>query len=140
MSLDDRLRRLEEALQQLSERLERLERLLEHSPEARLALELALAFTAPAQRLVEAAIQVSRALEAGGDEVRRDPVARAIVEALAVKGPMSLRELEREVRRLRGTASRATIRERLEALERLGIVRVRRGRRWVVSLASQRGD
>ncbi len=142
MSIDERLRRLEEVVAELVERLERLERVASaSSPEAGLAVEMALAFTAPVHKIVEAARLVSKALFAGGDDVRGDVVSRAIVEALAVKGPMSLRELEREVRRLRGRASRSTIKERLGRLERLGIVSIDvRGRRWVVRLASEAGE
>ena len=137
MSLEERLRRLEEALQEVMTRLERLEeRLGGESPETRAAVELALAFTLPAQKIVEAARLVARLAESLGDEVKGDPVSRAIIEALAVKGPMCLRELEREVRRLKGTASRATIRDRLERLEQMGVVKVEvKGKRWVISLA-----
>jgi uncharacterized membrane protein len=142
VSLEERLRRIEEMLSMVLERLERLERMAGAAgEEARLAVEIALAFAAPAQEAVAAARRVASALSRAERGVAVDGVARAIVEALAVNGPMTLRGLEREVRRLRGTASRSVIRGRLRVLEELGVVVVeRRGRRMVIRLASEEGS
>ncbi|MEB3852187.1 MAG: hypothetical protein LRS49_06390 [Desulfurococcales archaeon] len=138
--LEERLSRIERLLEEAIERLARLERLtLEAGGEARLAAELALAFTRPVQEVLDAAARAARALSrlAGPGGWEPDGVTKAIVEALAVRGPLTLRGLEREVRRIRGTASRRVIRSRLEELERAGVVRVeRRGRRLVVRLAT----
>ncbi len=136
MSIEDRIRRIEIMLAELAERLERLERLAGSPEEPGLAVEIALAFAASVQEALAAARRAAGALSRGGPEIAGDGISRAIVEALAVNGPLSLRALEREVRRLRGTASRSVVRERLAKLERLGIVRVeRRGRKMVISLA-----
>jgi len=138
LSLEERLRRIEELLSQVLERLERLEGLVAGaSEEARVAVQLAVAFSRPIQDAVRAARialkAFSRARESGVD----DELSEAIVEALAMAGrPLSLRGLEREVRRIRGTASRAAIRSRLRGLEEAGVVRVeRRGRSMVIRLA-----
>ncbi|GAB6148674.1 hypothetical protein [Stetteria hydrogenophila] len=137
MSLEERLRRIEAMLAEVLERLERLEELA--GSEARLAAEIAIAFASPAQEAVAAARRVVEALSGAGREAMDDGVTRAIVEALAVNGPMSLRGLEREVRRIRGTASRSVVRERVRRLEELGVVEVeRRGRRLVVRLAGDK--
>lgn len=140
MSLEERLRRIEEMLTMILERLERLERLTgTASEEARLSVEIALAFAAPVQEAIAAARMVAEALSRADREMVNDGITKAIVEALAVNGPMTLRGLEREVRRLRGTASRSVIRERLRRLEGLGIVEIdRRGRRMVIRLASDK--
>ena len=129
-------------LEEVLERLERLERASGLAgEEARVSVEIALAFAASAREAVEAARRVSAALSRAGGDLAGDGVARAIVEVLAARGPMTLRGLEREVRRLRGTASRGVIRERLRRLEELGVVRVeRRGRRLVISLAEEAED
>ncbi len=140
MSLEERLRRIEEMLAMVLERLERLEKLTGTAgEEARLSVEIALAFAAPVQEAVAAARRVAETLSRADREMVNDGITKAIVEALAVNGPMTLRGLEREVRRLRGTASRSVIRERLRRLEELAIVEVdRRGRRMVIKLASDK--
>ena len=135
MGLEERLARIERLLAEVLERLERLERALPAGDEARIAAEMVLAAGVPAQQALKAARQVVRLLgtTGGGDDLTR-----AIVEALALQGPLSLRGLERAVRRIRGRASRIKIRERLEKLEQLGIVVVeRRGTRMVVRLAEE---
>ena len=134
--LEERLARIERLLQEALARLARLEEAtLGASEEARLALELAMAFARPIQEALEASHRVLEALSRlGGEEP--DRLTRAIVEALAARGPTSLRGLEREVRRLRGSASRAAIRARVERLREAGVVEVeKRGRRMVIRLA-----
>ncbi len=140
MGFEERLRRIEELLLMVLERLERLEEATGRSSlEARLAVEIVLAFAATAQEAINAARKIAALMEGSGT-LGEDDIARAIVEVLAVKGPQSLRGLEREVRRLRGTASRTAIRSRVRMLEELGIVVVeRRGRRMVVKLAGENG-
>ena len=142
MSLEERLRRIEELLERVLERLERLEGLTGTlSLQARLALEIAQAFTMQAQEAVSAARRAAQALARLGGEDLGDSITRAIIEALAARGPLSLRGLEREVRRLRGRASRSIITGRLRRLEEAGIVRVeRRGRRMVISLAVEEAE
>ena len=142
MSLEERLRRIEELLERVLERLERLEGLTGTlSLQARLALEIAQAFTMQAQEAVSAARRAAQALARLGGEDLGDSITRAIIEALAARGPLSLRGLEREVRRLRGKASRSIIVGRLRRLEEAGVVRVeRRGRRMVISLAVEEAE
>lgn len=88
----------------------------------------------PAYRALEAArIVVRLARIIGGI----DEITRAIIEALAAKGPQTLRGLEREVRRIRGKASRRKISERVRWLEEIGVVEVeRRPNRSIVRLKS----
>ncbi len=138
MGLEERLARLERLLSEVLRRLERLEEALGSAgEEARLAILLAEAFAKPIQEAADAARRAARALSRlpGADEVTV-----AIVEALAAQGPLSLRGLEREVRRLRGSASRAAIRSRLDLLLDAGLICVeKKGRRLVIRLAGEEG-
>jgi len=117
-SVEERLRRLEELLAEALQRLERLEELLgSMSEEAMIASRLAVAFSMPAMRAVEAARRVVEAYR-----FVSDPISRAIVEALADCEPKSISEITRLVRELRGSASRRIVRERLRLLEERGVV------------------
>jgi hypothetical protein len=137
VDVEEKLERIERLLREVLERLERLERLAGlRGEEARIAVELAALITRPVGNAVAAIARAAAAVDAMRRFRVDDPISRAIVEALAVHGTLTLRGLEREVRRLRGRASRSTIRERLRALESVGVVRVeRRGRRLLASLA-----
>jgi len=54
--------------------------------------------------------------------VSRDEVSRIILNALALKGPMNISQLTREVARERGSASRVTVRKRINMLLDVGVV------------------
>ncbi len=117
-SVEERLRRLEELLAEALQRLERLEELLgSMSEEASVAARLAVAFSMPAMRAVEAARRVIETYR-----FVSDPISRAIVEVLADCKPRSISEITRLVRELRGSASRRIVRERLQLLEERGVV------------------
>jgi DNA-binding transcriptional ArsR family regulator len=122
---DRELKRIEELLLRLLERIERLENLIASvnpDPLTSIALELTMVYAKPAALAVKAATEVLN-LERGLGGM--DPISRAIVEALVAKDkPLSLSELTREVRALRGTASRRIITERVKKLEERGVVEV----------------
>lgn len=137
MNIEERLARIEALLAELLERLRVIEEVtVGSSVQARLAVDMVIAFSKPVQEAVRLAKVVASALERlGGSD---DDLAKAIIEVLAANGPLSLRGLEREVRRIRGHASRSRIQAKVGELERIGIVRVeRRGRRMVISLATE---
>jgi DNA-binding transcriptional ArsR family regulator len=117
--------RAEELLEEVIARLERLEGLLKSisaDPTTQLALDLVIAFQIPALKAVEMARRISDLAASIGD---RDPISMAIIEAMAVSDKsMSISELTRKVRDVRGTASRRIVTQRVRALEKKGLISI----------------
>ncbi len=125
MSSSDTLKRVEELLEHIVRKLERLEELLttlSNDPTYTMAVELTLYFSIPVQR----AIKLARELVILLKEVpESDPITKAILEVLASsESGISISELTRRVRKIRGTASRRIISERIRLLESRGVVEV----------------
>ncbi len=121
--LEERLERVEELLRMVLARLEALEALLEGVERvAARAVRIALLFGTPVARAVEQALLVLEAARLLG---RVDPVTEAVLEALSGCEELSVSEIARRVRRLRGSASRDTVRRRLQLLVESGVVEKR---------------
>lgn len=137
---EERLRRVEELLAKVLSRLEGIEAMLAAlgitDDTLTSAFRIATTFSMPAAVAIEAA---KRTIEVIREVGSVDPISKAIIEALAGCEELSTSEITRRVRAIRGTASRRIVRERLEKLERRGVVkRVGGGRpRYVLSRCVQ---
>ncbi|RLI09798.1 hypothetical protein DRO42_03320 [Candidatus Bathyarchaeota archaeon] len=120
------LRELNEKLERVMRRLDYLEAILTESrryPElAQLMgdLRVGAALYGEPLKLIERLFAVRRHLERSA--ASRDEVSRIILNALALKGPMNISQLTREVARERGSASRVTVRKRVKRLLDMGVI------------------
>ena len=139
----ERLMRIEREIRAVEKRLATIEKLLEGDPEARAIVLLYMKIVGLHRASVDriaTALQAQRALTQAGVI---DDIARDVIEALAVRGPMNISELTRELRKVRGSASRRIIAQRLRMLENLGVVRRvpgGKGRRYELSGALTGGQ
>ncbi len=145
MAEDDlrrRLERLERLLTETVRRLEIIQGAVEGDPEARYMVMLtlkALQLNRGGLEVASAALRAERFLEARN---LADGINRAIVESLAFQGPMNISEITRAVKKLRGTASRRIISERVRRLAALGLIREvggGRGRRYELITGGRQG-
>ena len=124
--LEEDLKALNEKLERMMGRLDYLEAILTESrqyPEiARLMgdLRVGAALYGEPLKLIQRLIGVRRHLERTPES--RDEVSRIILNALALKGPMNVSALTREVATERGSASRVTVRKRVLDLLDEGVI------------------
>jgi hypothetical protein len=124
--LEDDLKSLNEKLERMMSRLDYLEAILTESrqyPEiARLMgdLRVGAALYGEPLKLIQRLIGVRRHLERTPES--RDEVSRIILNALALRGPMNISGLTREVATERGSASRVTVRKRVLDLLEEGVI------------------
>jgi hypothetical protein len=123
---EDGLKALNEKLERMMQRLDYLEAILTESrqyPEiAQLMgdLKVGAALYGEPLKLIQRLIGVRRHLDRTPES--RDEVSRIILNALALKGPMNISGLTREVAIERGSASRVTVRKRVTDLLDEGVI------------------
>jgi hypothetical protein len=126
LSVEEDLRSLNEKLERVMSRLDYLEAILTESrkyPEiAQLMSDLRVgtALYGEPLKLIQRLLGVRRYLEKTPEA--RDDVSRIILNALALKGPMNISQLTREVAGERGSASRVTVRKRVLSLLDEGVI------------------
>jgi len=124
--LEDDLKALNEKMERMMSRLDYLEAILTESrkyPEiARLMgdLKVGAALYGEPLKLIQRLIGVRRHLERTPES--RDEVSRIILNALALKGPMNISGLTREIATERGSSSRVTVRKRVFDLLEEGVI------------------
>jgi len=122
----DDLKVLNEKLERMIRRLDYLEAILTESrqyPEiAQLMgdLKVGAALYGEPLKLIQRLLGVRRHLERTPES--RDEVSRTILNALALKGPMNISQMTREVEQERGSASRVTVRKRVRSLMEEGVL------------------
>ena len=123
---EDRVRNLDQKLDQIMNRLDTIEAALAASQQsAELSsvlsdLRTGISLYSEPLKAIKRLYDARRFLKATA--VEKDEISRIIVQSLAMRGELNVSQLEREVRSARGKASRRIVRERLKKLESDGIV------------------
>jgi DNA-binding transcriptional ArsR family regulator len=123
---EDRVRNLDQKLDHIMNRLDTIEAALAASQQsAELSsvlsdLRTGISLYSEPLKAIKRLYDARRFLKATA--VEKDEISRIIVQSLAMRGELNVSQLEREVRRSRGKASRRIVRERLKKLEADGIV------------------
>ncbi len=123
---EDDLKSLNEKMERMMRRLDYFEAILTESrqyPElAQLMgdLKVGAALYGEPLKLIQRLLGVRRYLERTPDS--RDEVSRIILNSLALRGPLNISQMTWEVERERGTASRVTVRKRVQDLLEEGAI------------------
>ena len=123
---EDRVRSLDQKLDQIMNRLDTIEAALAASQQsAELSsvlsdLRTGISLYSEPLKAIKRLYDARRFLKATA--VEKDEISRIIVQSLAMRGELNVSQLEREVRGARGKASRRIVRERLKKMETDGIV------------------
>jgi hypothetical protein len=118
--VEENLKALNEKLERMMNRLDYLEAILTESREyPELAqimgdLKVGAALYGEPLKLIQRLLGVRRYLDKTPES--RDEVSRIILNALAMRGPMNISQLTREVAGERGSSSRVTVRKRVREL------------------------
>lgn len=119
-------------LDQIIHRLDLLEKLILEKPEYE-GLAAALGLTKLGIGMYGEPLKIAARLKDAERYLRQKPIAqddisRCIIQAVAVKGPLNISAITRQVTVMRGKASRRIIRERMKDLQQQGVLRKIDGR------------
>ena len=117
---------LSKKLDQIIRRLDFLEKLIAEKPEYE-GVAAALGLTRLGIGMYGEPLKIASRLKNAERYLRQKPIAqddilRYIIQALAVKGPLNISAITRQVAAMRGKASRRIIRERVKKLQQLGVL------------------
>ena len=123
---------LSKKLDQIIHRLDLLEKLILEKPEYE-GLAAALGLTKLGIGMYGEPLKIAARLKDAERYLRQKPIAqddisRCIIQAVAVKGPLNISAITRQVTVMRGKASRRIIRERMKDLQQQGVLRKIDGR------------
>jgi hypothetical protein len=123
---------LSKKLDQIIRRLDFLEKLIAEKPEYE-GVAAALGLTRLGIGIYGEPLKIASRLKNAEKYLRQktisqDDILRAIIQALAVKGPLNISAITRQVAAIRGKASRRIIRERVKKLQQLGVLLRREGK------------
>lgn len=127
MSGVDELKELNDKLEAVMHRLDYLEAILTESrnyPELTgllRDLRVGAGLYGEPLKMIQRLIGLRRLMEKESD--LRDETSRAILNALALKGPMNISALTREVAYAKGKSSRVTVRKKIQELVKEGIIK-----------------
>lgn len=106
-------------------KIEEMLKSLLYSSQLRFSIDFLSFFYLPAEKAVEYSAKLMKIIKS--INYTADPITITILEVLISKGEVeSISELYSEVKRLRGTASKYTIYQRLRQLEKLGVIEIKR--------------
>ncbi len=130
-STEERLKKIEKLLESIIERLNKVEEYLKllglNDEVISSAFKLTIAFSIPISKALEASRRVIESIRRLGIF---DAIDRSIIESLANCEAKSISEITKNVKALRGTASRRVVRSRLmKLIEKNVVVRVGNVRR-----------
>ena len=139
--VEDDLKALNEKLERVMNRLDYMEAILTESrkyPElARLMgdLKVGAALYGEPLKLIQRLLGVRRYLEKAPES--RDEVSRIVLNSLALRGPMNISQLTREVEKEKGSSSRVTVRKRILELREEGVIEKGEGYEYRLRVASE---
>jgi hypothetical protein len=123
---EDEVEELGKKLDEILARLKLLEELILEKPEFE-ALSAALRLTRAGIGMYGEPLRIAARLKSAQEYLQRKPIAqddisRCIIQALAMKGPLNISAITRQVASMRGRASRRIVRERIKRLQDRGVL------------------
>ena len=127
----DRLEELSDKLDLIIKRLDMLETMILEKPEYE-SLAASLRLVRVGLGMYDEPLKVMSRMKVAQshlkhEEIAKDDISRCIVQALALRSPLNISAITRQVQAMRGKSSRGIIRERLIALEQAGVVHQKEG-------------